>query len=114
MNCGGETRVVWAAFRYMGESWLGRGRRSVALPHQTHKAFVLSMRSAAGRERDIRGFGQSEGELRKRQKEADDQQQSAELTLPTSFVLLYACLQFAHAFMEAALFRPRANREAVT
>jgi hypothetical protein len=98
----------------MGVSWLSGGRRHTFLTHQTNEAFVLSMRSATCRERGIRGFGQSEGELRKRQKEADDQQRSAELTLATSLLLPYACLQCAHAFMEAALFRPRADCEAVT
>jgi hypothetical protein len=59
------------------------------------------MSAAACRKRGI--DGQSEGELRKRQKKADDQQQSTEVTQAMSFVRLYVCSQRAHAFMEMAL-----------
>jgi hypothetical protein len=79
-----------------------------------HRALVLSTRSAAGPDHGVDAVRRAEGELRKRQKKAEDQQQRADLPTPSSFVLLFSRSQRVHAFMEAAPFWPASSARPVT
>lgn len=81
--------------------------RAHQLPHRT---LVLPTRATTRRQRGLSGCGQPEGELPKRQKEADDQQQSAEPAPSTSLLLLSICLQPVHTFARAPLRSSRRSR----
>ena len=65
------------------------------------------MSPATCRKRGVSGLGQSEGKLGKRQKEADDQQQSSDPAPSNSIVLQYRFSQRVHVFIKVALLQPR-------
>lgn len=58
------------------------------LHEHAHRALVLAMRSAAGRQASIRVLGNAEGKLCEGQEKAEDQEQSAYLITPSLFLLL--------------------------
>jgi len=70
------------------------------MDERVHRAFMLAVDAAAGGQENIRLILRNKRKLRKRQNQAEDQEQSAHLTTPSTLVSLQVC---AHSppFVEA-------------
>ena len=71
---------------------------------RVHRAFVLPVDAATRGQENIRLILRSKRKLRKRQNQAEDQEQSAQLTTPSAFVSLQSCVHFP-PFVEAVQYR---------